>query len=140
MKKYSGMCLPYGNSQYHDTVAYGAFDHQDGEKVPLLRFFGNVDDPENVIGHCVLHKSPEGMMCTLHFNKEFEETHSMDGFCSYYKIGAWATNINREPVLIHKLPYKVSSANGWIITYGKIRAVIIDDTCLEPITIEEVEE
>lgn len=56
--KITGCCLPYGESKY-----------QYGEKVPLVHYSYDKDNPENVIGHCMLHDTDEGFMCDIHFNE-----------------------------------------------------------------------
>ena len=132
--KITGCCLPYGESKYHDAVQVGAFAHQDGAQVPLVRDFWKPDDPENVIGHCVLHDTDEGVMCDIHFNEDFIKTHDMEGFCSYNKIGAWVVSVEREPILNHELPSKFN--NGFVVTHGRIAAVAINHDCLERVVIE----
>lgn len=134
--KITGCCLPYGESKYHDAVQIGAFAHQDGEKVPLVRDFFDKNNPENVIGHCILHDTDEGVMCDIHFNEEFSSNHDIKGFCSYYKIGAWAVSIKREPVLNHELPSS-KFGNNFIVTGGRIAAVGMNEDCLERVAIED---
>lgn len=134
--KFKGYCLPYGKSKYHDSIKVGAFAHQDGEKVPLVSDFWDANNPENVIGHCVLHDTDEGVMCDIHFNEEFLQTHYMEGFCSYNKIGAWVVQIEREPILAHELPSSKFNT-GFVVTHGRIAAVGINHDCLEEIEIVE---
>ena len=133
--KITGCCLPYGESKYHDAIQVGAFSHQDGKSVPLLRSFGRLNDPCNVIGHCILHDTATGVMCDIHFNPEYIERVDVDGWCSYNHIGAWAVELKREPTLLHKLPSKFG--NEYIVTYGRIAAVVFDRDCLEKVTIKE---
>lgn len=134
--KITGCCLPYGESKYHDAVQIGAFAHQDGAKVPLVRdFFFDNNNPENVIGHCILHDTDEGMMCDIHFNEEFSSNHDIKGFCSYYKIGAWAVQVKRIPILKHDAQSKFG--NYFIVTGGRIVAVAMNEYCLERVVIED---
>ena len=133
--KITGCCLPYGESKYHDAVQVGAFAHQDGEKVPLVRDFFDKGNPDNIIGHCILHDTDEGVMCDIHFNEDFSSTHDIEGFCSYNKIGAWAVRVKREPMLKHELTSKFG--NDFVVTHGRITAVAINHDCLERIEIED---
>ena len=133
--KITGCCLPYGESKYHDAVQLGIFAHQDGQSVPLVRDLWVKDDPENVIGHCVLHDTDEGVMCDIYFNEEFSSNHDIEGFCSYYKIGAWVIHVEKEPILKHELQSKFG--NGFIITHGRIAAVAMNEYCLERVVIED---
>lgn len=135
--KITGCCLPYGESKYHDAVQVGAFDHQDGAQVPLVRDFFDKNNPENVIGHCILHDTDEGVMCDIHFNERYLSNHTVDeALCSHLKIGAWAVSIKREPVLNHELPAS-KFGNNFIVTGGRIAAVAINEYCLERIVIED---
>lgn len=135
--KITGCCLPYGESKYHDAVQVGAFAHQDGEKVPLVRDFFGRDNPENVIGHCTLHDTDEGVMCDIHFNERYLSNHTVDEvLCSRLKIGAWVVQIKKEPILNHELPSS-KFGNGFIVTHGRIAAVAMNEYCLERVVIEE---
>lgn len=135
--KITGCCLPYGESKYHDAVKVGAFAHQDGEKVPLVCDFYAKDNPENVIGHCILHDTDEGVMCDIHFNKTYLKNHTVDNaLCSHLKIGAWAVQLKKEPIFACELPSS-KFGNSSIVTHGYIRAVAMNEHCLEKIRIEE---
>lgn len=133
--KITGCCLPYGESKYHDAVQVGVFAHQDGEKVPLVRDFWAKDEPENVIGHCILHDTDEGVMCDIYFNEEFSSNHDIKWFCSYNKIGVWVTHVEKDPIIKHELPSKFG--NDFVVTHGRIAAVAINQDCLERVVIED---
>lgn len=134
--KVTGCCLPYGESKYHDAIQISAFAHQDGAQVPLVRDFWDTNNPENVIGHCILHDTDEGVMCDIHFNEGFSSSHDIEGFCSYNKIGAWVVRIKREPILNHELPAS-KFGNNFIVTGGRIAAVAMNGYCLERVVIED---
>lgn len=135
--KITGCCLPYGESKYHDPVQIGAFAHQDGEKVPLVHDFFVKDNPENVMGYCILHDTNERVMCDIHFNEIYLKNHTINAaFCSRLKIGAWAVHVKKEPILSHELPSS-KFGNNSIITHGYIRAVAMNEYCLENVMIEE---
>lgn len=133
--KITGCCLPYGESKYHDAVQVGAFADQDGEKVPLVRDFFDKDNPDLIIGHCVLHDTGEGVMCDIYFNEVYSSNHDIKGCCSYYKIGALVVHVEKEPILKHSLPSKFG--NDFIVTHGRIAAVAMNEYCLERIVIED---
>lgn len=135
--KITGCCLPYGESKYHDTIQVGAFAHQDGKTVPLVRDFFKHDNPENVIGHCILHDTDEGVMCDIHFNEMYLKNHTVnEALCSRLKIGAWVVQVKKEPILKHELPSS-KFGNDFIVTHGRIAAVGINEYCLEKVMIEE---
>jgi hypothetical protein len=135
--KITGCCLPYGESKYHDAVQVGAFADQDGAQVPLVRDFFKMDDEDNIIGHCVLHDTPEGVMCDIYFNERYLSNHTVDGgFCSHLKIGAWAVQIKKEPILSHELPTS-KFGNNFVVTDGRIVAVAMNEYCLERVVIED---
>jgi hypothetical protein len=46
----------------------GAFEHQDGDRVPLVWQHGH-NSPENVLGHTILEHRPEGPYCYGYFNE-----------------------------------------------------------------------
>lgn len=133
--KITGCCLPYGGSKYHDAVQVGAFKHQDGERVPLLRDFVRLNDSSNIIGYCILHDTTVGVMCDVHFNPQYIEGIDIRAWCSHNCIGAWVIEVKREPILLHKLPSKFG--NEYIITHGRITAVAFNEDCLEKVTVEE---
>lgn len=134
--KITGCCLPYGDSNYHDAVQLGIFAHQDGQSVPLVRDFWAKDEPENVIGHCVLHDTDEGVMCDIYFNERYLSNHTVDeALCSRLKIGAWVTHVEKEPVLKHEYPSKF--CNDFVVTHGRIAAVAMNEYCLERVVIED---
>lgn len=135
--KLTGCCLPYGESKYHDAVQVGAFAHQDGEKVPLVRNFFKMDAEDNIIGHCILHNTDEGVMCDIHFNEIYLKNHTVDAnLCAHLKIGAWAVGIKREPILNHELPAS-KFGNNFIVTGGRITAVAMNGCCLERVVIQD---
>lgn len=133
--KITGCCLPYGESKYHDAILEGIFAHQDGESVPLVRDFWAKDDSDNIIGHCVLHDTSEGVMCDIHFNEAFSSNHDIEGCCSYYKIGALVFQAKKESIIKHELPSKFG--NDFVVTHGRIAAVAMNEYCLERIVIED---
>lgn len=135
--KITGCCLPYGESKYHDAVQVGAFADQDGAQVPLVRDFFDKNNPENVIGHCILHDTDEGVMCDIYFNERYLSNHTVDeALCSHLKIGAWAVQVKKEPIINHELPSS-KFGNRFIVTHGRIAAVAMNEYCLERIVIED---
>lgn len=135
--KITGCCLPYGESKYHDGVQVGAFAHQDGAQVPLVRDFFDKNNPENVIGHCILHDTDEGVMCDIYFNERYLSNHTVDeSFCSHLRIGAWAVRVKKEPILNHEFPSS-TFGNNFIVTNGRIAAVAMNEYCLERVVIED---
>lgn len=134
--KITGCCLPYGESKYHDAVQIGAFADQDGAQVPLVRDFFKMDVEDNIIGHCILHNTDEGVMCDIHFNEAFSGNHDIEGFCSYYKIGAWVVQVKKEAILNHELPSS-KFGNDFVVTHGRIAAVAMNEYCLEKVVIED---
>jgi HK97 family phage prohead protease len=50
------------------TILHGAFEHQDGQRVPLVWQHGHAS-PENVLGHTVLENRDEGTYCYGYFNE-----------------------------------------------------------------------
>lgn len=50
------------------VLAPGAFDHQNGQKVPLV-FQHNHKDPNAILGHAYLTKGPDGMYADCYFNE-----------------------------------------------------------------------
>ena len=138
--KLTGCCLPYGESKYHDAVMPGAFAHQDGQSVPLVQdFFSN--DPDNIIGHCVLHDASEGVMCDIYFNESYltEAMKSYDSIenlywavAKLYNIGAWAVRLKCNPVINH-----TKSGSSFVVIGGEIRAVSMNRYGLEEIKIVE---
>lgn len=135
--KITGCCLPYGESKYHDAVQVGAFAHQDGAQVPLVRdFFDN--NPENVIGHCFLHDTDEGVMCDIHFNERYLSNHTVDeGLVARLKIGACAVRIKREPIFNHELPASKFGNHPLFVDLVLIVAVAMNEYCLERVVIED---
>jgi len=135
--KITGCCLPYGESKYHDAVQIGAFAHQDGMKVPLVRDFWAKDKPGNVIGHCILHDTDEGVMCDIYFNEVYLKNHIIDNaLCSHLKIGAWVVQVKKEPILKHELPCS-KFGDDMIVTHGRIAAVGMNEYCLEKVIFED---
>jgi hypothetical protein len=118
-------------------VQIGAFADQDGAQVPLVQDFFDKNNPENVIGHCILYDTDEGVMCDIHFNERYLSNHTVDeSLCSHLKIGAWAVRLKREPILSHELPSS-KFGNDFIVTRGRIAAVAMNEYCLERIVIED---
>lgn len=134
--KITGCCLPYGESKYHDAVQVGAFADQDGAQVPLVLDFFDKNNPDNIIGHCILHDTDEGVMCDIYFNERYLSNHTVDEYlCSHLKIGAWVVRVKKEPVLKHEYPSKFG--NDFVVTHGRIAAVAMNEYCLERIVIED---
>ena len=50
------------------TILNGAFEHQDGEQLPLVWQHGH-SSPENVLGHVVLEHKAQGPYCYGYFNQ-----------------------------------------------------------------------
>ena len=57
------------------TIMPGAFKHQDGVKVPLVWQHGH-SDPENVLGHAILHARDEGVWTDAFFNESAKAAHA----------------------------------------------------------------
>lgn len=90
------------------TIAEGAFEHQDGAKVPLV-YQHNHDDVEQVLGHVILKKMPEGMWGDAFLNKSAKaqsakaalENKDLD------KMSIWAKDLDErsdystKQVLVH---------------------------------------
>ena len=53
------------------TIRRNAFIENDGETVPLV-FQHQHNDPENVLGHCLLENRDEGVYCYGTINKDTE--------------------------------------------------------------------
>lgn len=49
------------------TIRSGAFDHNDGQKVPLVWQHGH-NDVESILGHAILEKRPDGVYAHGYFN------------------------------------------------------------------------
>jgi len=49
------------------TIKHGAFIHQDGQQVPLV-WQHQHDNPENVLGHAILHQREDGIYTEAFFN------------------------------------------------------------------------
>ena len=99
------------------------------EAYKIYDFFDE-DNPENVIGHCILHDTNEGVMCDIHFNEMYLKNHTVnEALCSRLKIGAWAVRVKKEPTS--------KFGNNSIITHGYIRAVAMNEYCLEEVVIGE---
>lgn len=49
------------------TIKHGAFQHQDGQQVPLV-WQHQHDNPENVLGHAILHHREDGVYTEAFFN------------------------------------------------------------------------
>lgn len=108
-------------------------------RVPLVHDFYAKDNPENVIGYCILHDTDEGVMCDIHFNEMYLKNHTInDALCSRLKIGAWVVQVKKEPTLSHELPSS-KFGNTSIVTHGYIRAVAMNEYCLENVVIERSE-
>lgn len=64
-----GMATAYGvKCKDGRVILHGAFDHQDGQRKPLI-WRHNHEDMGSVVGHVILHKRPEGMKVGARFNK-----------------------------------------------------------------------
>jgi hypothetical protein len=91
----------------------------------------------SIISEHTDHDTDEGVLCDIHFNKMYLNNHTVDkALCSHLKIGAWAVQVKKEPMLSHELPSS-KFGNNSIITHGYIRAVAMNEYCLEKIRIEE---
>jgi len=66
---FSGWATKYGlRCSDGRTILSGAFQHQDGERVPLVWQHGH-NSPENVLGHAILEHKNEGTYCYGFFNE-----------------------------------------------------------------------
>ena len=61
-----------------------------------------------------------------------------DALCSRLKIGAWVVRVKKEPILSNEFPSS-KFGNNSIVTHGYIRAVAMNEYCLEKIAIEAEE-
>jgi phage head maturation protease len=65
---FSGWASKYGlRCSDGRTIENGAFEHQDGERIPLVWQHGHAS-PENVLGHVILEHRAEGPYCYGYFN------------------------------------------------------------------------
>jgi hypothetical protein len=66
---FSGWASKYGlRCSDGRTIEQGAFEHQDGQRIPLVWSHGHTS-PENVLGHVVLEHRDEGPYCYGYFNQ-----------------------------------------------------------------------
>jgi hypothetical protein len=66
---FSGWATKYGlKCSDGRTILNGAFEHQDGERVPLVWQHGH-NSPENVLGHAILEHRKQGTYCFGYFNE-----------------------------------------------------------------------
>jgi hypothetical protein len=66
---FSGWASKYGlRCTDGRTIEQGAFEHQDGERIPLVWQHGHAS-PDNVLGHVVLEHRAEGPYCYGYFNQ-----------------------------------------------------------------------
>jgi hypothetical protein len=66
---FSGWASKYGlKCTDGRTILNGAFQHQDGDQLPLVWQHGH-DSPENVLGHVVLEHKAQGPYCYGYFNQ-----------------------------------------------------------------------
>lgn len=66
---FSGWASKYGlRCSDGRTIESGAFEHQDGERIPLVWQHGHTS-PENVLGHVILEHRDEGPYCYGYFNQ-----------------------------------------------------------------------
>jgi hypothetical protein len=65
---FSGWASKYGiRCTDGRTILNGAFEHQDGDRIPLVWQHGH-NSPENVLGHVVLEHKAQGPYCYGYFN------------------------------------------------------------------------
>lgn len=93
------------------TINRGAFDHMDGETVPLV-FQHNHQDPEMIVGKAVLHADPNGygIRCDGYFNST-AKAKSCRKICAHGDINAlsiWANKLKER---------------GGMVQHGQIREV-----------------
>jgi hypothetical protein len=66
---FSGWASKYGlRCTDGRTIEQGAFEHQDGDRIPLVWQHGHAS-PENVLGHVVIEHKDEGPYCYGFFNQ-----------------------------------------------------------------------
>jgi hypothetical protein len=65
---FSGWASKYGlRCSDGRTIETGAFEHQDGDRIPLVWSHGHAS-PENVLGHVIIEHRDEGPYCYGYFN------------------------------------------------------------------------
>jgi len=66
---FSGWATKYGlKCSDGRTILNGAFEHQDGDRVPMVWQHGH-NSPENVLGHAILEHRKQGTYCYGYFNE-----------------------------------------------------------------------
>ena len=86
------------------VIEHGAFDHQNGQRLPMIWSHGH-SKMENIVGHVILHSKPENMSVKAHFNntssgKDAKEM-VRNGDIQYLSI--YATNLQEgKDKVVHK--------------------------------------
>src|SRR4051794_25556500 len=69
---FSGWASKYGlRCSDGRTILHGAFEHQDGDRVPLVWQHGH-NSPENVLGHGILENKSQGVYIYGYFNETIQ--------------------------------------------------------------------
>lgn len=120
------------------TIMPGAFKHQDQNRVPLVWQHGH-SDPENVLGHAVLHHRDDGVYAYGYFNDSPRAVHTR-GLLEHGDINMlsiWANElVERSGRVLHgairEVSLVLSGANpGAVIENVTIRHSDGDETTLE---------
>lgn len=92
------------------TIKHDAFRQNDGQKVPLV-WNHNYNQPNNILGHVILHNKPQGVYGYGYFNETQEGTSAKElvkhGDISSMSIGARKIKKKGSDV-VHGLIYEVS--------------------------------
>lgn len=73
---FSGWATKYGlRCSDGRTILNGAFEHQDGERIPMVWQHGH-NSPENVLGHGILEHRQQGTYVYAYFNETTQAKHA----------------------------------------------------------------
>lgn len=67
--KVTGCLIKYGTKISSKIIGNGAFDKNDGLKIPVSSGFASLYNPEDIIGHAVLHSREDGIYYEFYPNK-----------------------------------------------------------------------
>ena len=79
------------------TIRRDAFIEQDGAKVPLVWMHGH-DDPDNVLGHAILHNRDDGVFMEGFFNKNPKSVHAKESVQhgDIDSVSIWANKLKQK--------------------------------------------